>query len=143
MPVGDTSVTFAAKSGRTVVMRHAAPDDAIFVIVQFPASADTAHARDSLHVTIHPTPGKYGFSIASADKLTTGTTATFSYAMHFRTPGEAAVTNPGPGRFEQLLVPALLTSDNKVQFLQGERPAADMLRFPIAAAGTYAAAAPR
>ena len=141
--VADTSVTFSAKAGRTVVMRHRAPDDAIFVVVLFPPSADTAHARDSIRVTIHPTGGQYGFTLATSDKLVNGTQATFSYAIHFRTPTGATATYPNPGRFEQLVVPALLTSDNHVQYLAGGRPAADMLRFPVTTAGTYALVAPR
>ena len=139
----DTSVRFATRTGRTVVLRHALPDDAIFVVLQFPPSADTAHARDSMHVTIRVTPGKYGFTLTTADKLTSGTVATFSYAIHFRTPVGAAVTYPSPGRFEQLLSPALVTPDNHVRFLAGTRPAADMLRFPVTTPGSYAVVAPR
>jgi hypothetical protein len=136
-------VTFATRTGRTIVMHHASPDDAIFLILQFPASTDTSRTRDSMHVTIRPTPGRYGFTLTTADKLGIGTIATFSYALHFRTPAEAAAKYPSPGRFEQLLLPALVTSDKGVQFLKPTRPAADMLRFPVATSGTYALVVPR
>ena len=81
--------------------------------------------------------GKYQFALVTPDKLGPGARATFSYAIHFQTPADAATKNPSPGRFEQLVAPAELTPDNKVRFLVGERPAADMLRFPVAAPGTY------
>lgn len=124
-------------------MRHAPPDNALFVTVQFPAVTDSAHAGGMIHVTIRPTIGAYGFTLTTPDRLPKGTQATFSYALHFRTPADAAVKNPSPGRFEQLVVPALVGSDRRVQLLTGTRPAADMLRFPVAIAGTYALVAPR
>ena len=142
-PVADTTVTFAAAVGRTLVMRHRSPDDAIFVVLQFPPAADTLRRRDTLHVTIRPTSAAYGFTLTTPDRLPSGMQATFSYAVHFRTPADAAVKYPSPGRFELLVVPALISSDRHVQFLTGTRPAADMLRFPVAVAGTYALVVPR
>jgi hypothetical protein len=134
-PVHDTTVTFAAAVGRTIVLRHEAPDDAMFLILEFPR--DSTRTQDSLHVRVHPTAGKYAFALVTADKLVAGARATFAYAMHFRTPAEAVAKYPSPGRFEQLLSPAELTPDNKVKFLAGVRPAADMLRFELTAAGSY------
>jgi len=134
-PVHDTTVAFAAGVGRTIVLRHEAPDDAMFLILEFPR--DSTRARDSVHVRVHPVAGKYAFALVTQDKLGAGARATFVYAMHFRTPADAIVKYPSPGRFEQLLSPAELTADNKVKFLAGTRPAADMLRFGLAAAGSY------
>jgi hypothetical protein len=142
-PVADTAVTFAARTGRTVVMHHAAPDDAIFLELKFAPATDSLRARDSIHVSIHPVPGKYAFTLATPDKLTPGTEATFSYAIHFRTPADAIAKYPSPERFEQLLYPANLTGDNRVLVLTGTRPGADLLSFPVTAPGTYALAAPR
>lgn len=135
--VPDTAVTFAVATGRTIVLRHARPDDAIFLVLQFPASKDSLRTHDSVHVTIHPTPGKYAFTLATPDKIGSGGQATFSYAIHFRTPGDAVAKYPSLGRFEAQLVPGAIGADNKVEFLVGARPAADMIRFALAGPGTY------
>jgi len=141
--VPDTDVTFAVTTGRTIVLRHARPDDAIFAVLQFPGAKDSLRARDSIHVTIHPTPGRYAFTLTTADKIASGAQATFSYAIHFQAPTDAKSTYPSPARLEAQLAPAELGPDTKVQFLAATRPAADMIRFPLLAAGTYALAAPR
>ena len=142
-PVSDTTVTFALATGRTIVLRHARPDDAIFAVLQFPATKDSLRPRDSVHVSIHPMAGKYAFTMTTTDKLGIGAQATFSYAIHFRTPSDAFAKYPNPGRFEAQLAPAELGADNKVQFLAGSRPAADMIRFPLTTSGSYALAASR
>jgi hypothetical protein len=141
--VADTSVTFAVAAGRTIVLRHAQPDDAIFLVLTFPATKDSLGTRDSMHVTIHQTPGKYAFTLATADKFGPGVRAMFSYAIHFHTPSDAGAQYPSPGRFEAELAPAEIGADNKVLFLVGERPAADAIRFPLIAPGTYGVAAVR
>jgi hypothetical protein len=141
--VADTSVTFAVATGRTIVLHQAKPDDAIFAVLTFPAAKDSLRTRDSVQVTIHQTPGHYAFTLATADKLGVGAQATFYYAMHFQTPSDAVTLYPNPGRFEAKLAPATIGVDNKVVFLRGDRPAADAIRFPMIAAGTYALAAMR
>lgn len=140
--VRDTSIAFAAASGRTVVMRHDPPDGAIFLILEFPASKDTTAIRDSVHIRVHPIPGRYAFDLSTTDKLAAGSQATFSYAIHFRTPPEAAAKYPTPGALEVHLSPALVTA-SKVQYLGGTHPGADLLRFPVSAAGSYALVAPK
>jgi hypothetical protein len=141
--VRDTSVTFAAAAGRTIMLRHAEPDDAIFAVLTFPATKDSLRSRDSVHVMIHPLPGHYAFALATSDKLGPGAQATFYYAMHFQTPSDAVSKYPSPGRFEAALAPATIGADNKVVFLVGNRPAADAIRLAVTAAGTYALAALR
>ena len=141
--VPDTSVTFAAATGRTIVLRHASPDDAMFLVLQFPAAKDSLLARDSVQVTIRPTPGKYAFLLTTSDRMASGAQATFSYAMHFRTPGDAVAKYPTPGRFEEQLVPVAIGADNKVELLVGMRPAVDMLRFTVTAPGWYGLAVTR
>jgi hypothetical protein len=139
--VPDTSVSFDAREGRTIVLRHARPDDMLFVTLRFPPLKDSTAAVDSVHLNIHPLPGKYGFTVATNDKLPVGGEATFSYAIHFLTPADAEAKYRSPGHFEQVLTPALVTADNQVRFLVGTRPAADALTFPIAVPGTYLLAA--
>jgi len=135
-PVNDTSVTFAAGHGRTVTLRHAPPDDALFLTLTFPA--DSTRAKDSIHVTLRPVPGKYAFALTTADKLPAGTKATFSYAIHFQTPAAATTRYPSPGRFEQLVSPVQIMPDNRARFITAQRPAADMLSFVLTSAGNYA-----
>ena len=142
-PVSDTTVAFAAAAGRTVVMRHQSPDDAIFAVLHFPPATDTARRRDTIHVAIRPAIAAYGFVLATPDRLPANTQATFSYAVHFRTPADAAAKFPSPARFELLVVPAVVSADRHVQILTAARPAADMMRFPVAAPGTYALVVPR
>ncbi len=142
-PIPDTSVTFALATGRTIVLRHARPDDAIFLVLQFPATKDSLRARDSVHVTIRPMRGKYAFTLTTPDKIGSGAQATFSYAIHFQTPRDALAKYPSPGRFEAQLSPTEIIADTKVQFLVGARPAADMIRFPLIAPGSYGLAAIR
>ena len=134
---------YVATTGRTIVLRHAPPDDAIFLILDFPAATDTMHARDSVHVRVHPVAGTYAFELVTTDKLPGNSSATFSYAVHFRAPAGASVKYPSAGKFEQALAPAELGAANKVQFIGGVRPAADVVRFPVAAAGSYALVAAR
>ncbi|MGH7593806.1 MAG: hypothetical protein ACRELE_08155 [Gemmatimonadales bacterium] len=141
--VSDTSVIFAASAGRGIVMRHARPDDAVFLILDFPASTDTTRSRDSVHVRIEPVAGRYAFTLVTPDKLGAGVHATFSYAIHFREPVDANAKYPSAGAFEQALSPALLGAANKVQFIPGMRPAADVIRFPVTTAGNYALVAAR
>ncbi len=141
--VRDTSISFAAAAGRTIMLRHAQPDDAIFAVLTFPATKDSLRSRDSVHIMIHPLPGHYAFTLSTNDKLGPGAQATFSYAIHFQTPSDAVSKYPSPGRFEAALAPATISADNKVLFLLGSRPAADAIRLPMTAAGTYALAAVR
>ncbi len=141
--VRDTAITFAAADGRTIVLRHPAPDEAIFLIVHVPPAADSLHSRDSLHLTIHAAPSLYEFTVASPDRFPTGTTATFSYAIHFKTPPDIATKYPSPGRLDLIVAPAELMPGSKVVFVAATRPAADMMRFPLAHPGSYALAVMR
>jgi hypothetical protein len=139
--VRDTAVIFAAAAGRTIVLQH--PDDrAIFLILHFPAAHDSTRSTDSIRVDVHPLAGKYEVTLDLPANIPAGSTATFSYAMHFRTPAAAVATHRSPGQFEQLLAPAVVT-DTRVKFLEGTRVAADMMRFPLTTAGTYALVALR
>ena len=141
--VADTSITFAAAAGRTVVLRHARPDNAIFLILDFPPSTDSTMVRDSIHLRVEPMAGKYGFTISTPDKLGARVQATFSYAIHFRSPPEANQKYATAGAVEQALAPAQLAAANKVQFIGGMRPAADVIRFSISGPGSYALVVPR
>ena len=141
--VPDTSVAFATSAGRTIVLRHQRPDNAIFLILDFPPSADTALARDTIHVRVQPVSGKYAFTLVTADRLGANVEATFSYAIHFHAPADSRAKYPSAGALEQALAPARLEAANKVVFVGGVRPAADVMRFPVTAPGTFALVAAR
>lgn len=139
----DTAVTFRASEGRTIVMRHGAPDNAIFAILSIPAGAMTARSGDSATISLSPSPGQYGVTLLSTDSLGAGIQLTFSYATHFQEPSEATSKYPTPGQFEQATAPLRVLPSGQVQFVVNERPAADMIRFPVTATGTWLLAAPR
>lgn len=139
----DTSVQFAPDSGRTIVMRHSLPDGAIFAIVRFPPGTVIPQSGATAQVTLHPVPGRIGLEILTPDSIGPGAAATFSYAIHFQAPSDAVAHFGTPGRFEQALAAARSLGDGRLQFLPTERPAADMIRFPIDRPGTYLVATPR
>ncbi|MEP6590802.1 MAG: hypothetical protein ABJC19_06440 [Gemmatimonadota bacterium] len=137
----DTAVTFRAAEGRTIVMRHEAPDNAIFAILSIPAGAVVAKSGDSATIALVSTPGRYGVTLTTNDSLGAGIKLTFSYATHFQEPSEATGRYPTPGQFEQATAPAHALPSGQLQFVVNERPAADMIRFPVTAAGTWLLAA--
>lgn len=136
--VHDTTLTFAAAAGRSIVLHHEGMPDAVFLILDFPATRDTLHLRDSVRVTVHPLDGQYAFTVSFNEQAGVTPRATIAYAIYFRTPVAAATAWPSPGRFEQRLQPALIGADNKITIMAGERPAGDMLRFALKTSGTYA-----
>jgi hypothetical protein len=140
---GDTSVTFAADSGRTIIVRHGPPDNAIFAIIQFGPAALKPVSGVMATVMIHPVPGRVGVEILTPDTFGVGAQATMSYAIHFQTPSDALTKFGSAGRFEQALAAARTLPDGRLQFLRTERPAADMVRFAITGPATYLLATPR
>jgi hypothetical protein len=139
----DTTVTFPADSGRTIILRHGPPDNAIFAIVQFAPGALKPQSGSMAEVVLHPVPGRLGVEVLTPDGFGPGATVTLSYAIHFQAPSDAVAKFAGVGRFEQALAAARTLPDGRLQFLRTERPAADMVRFAIDASATYLLATPR
>lgn len=139
----DTTVVFPAKAGRTIVMRHGAPDNAIYFLLIVPAGALVPAQGDSARIALRPLPGRYGVVLESPDRFGEGIVGTFSYAIHFQAPSDAAPRYPTPARFEQAVGAARLVDAQLLQFLPTERPAADLARFAVAGGGTYLLAAPK
>lgn len=137
---GDTVVTFPASAGRTVVLRHPAPDNATFAVLSVPADSGTEGERT---LTLTPMPGRYGLTVAANGELPAGTTLLFSYAAHFVAPAEAAARYPTITAMERGLGVGRLRPDSLFEFVAATRPAADMLRFPLTASGRYLLAVPR
>lgn len=139
----DTTVRFDAATGRTILLRHGAPDNAIFVIVAIPPGAVTPASGTSAEVTLQPMTGQFGLVLGSPDRFNAGVRVTFSYAIHFQEPSDAMLKYPSPVRFEQALAPARLLPDGNLSFLAADRPAADMLRFTITGPGSYLLGVPK
>lgn len=155
----DTAITFSAAAGRTIVIRHGPPDNSVFAILEFgkpetpkdsaKVAQDSARAAtasrpvDSVRVRLAPSPGRYGLEIRSDGALGAHIRLTFSYAMHFMMPSDAAEKYRTPAGFEQNVVPAHVLPDGKLKFVASERPAADMIRFTITEPGVWLLAAPR
>lgn len=139
----DTTVTFLASAGRTIVMRHGAPDNAIFAILEVPPAGIIARKGDSVTFRLSPSAGRYGVSLETTDSLAKGVRLTFFYAIHFQEPSEATLKYPTPGQFEQATAAGHTLGNNQLQFVVSERPAADMIRFPVTASGVWLLAARR
>lgn len=136
----DTMVRFAGRLGRTIVMRHAPPDNAIFAIVHVPADSTV---NDSVTVTLRVTPGRYGLLVLGEPRLPTGTTLTFSMAIHFQAPPDI----PSPAyttttRYAAWLGVGRLMEDGTLRYHATTRPGADMLRIVLEGGGEYLVAAP-
>lgn len=138
----DTTVRFAARAGRTVLLRHAPPDNAVFAIVSIPP--DSA-ATDEITLTLHPLPGQYGLRVQAAPRLPPDATVAFSYAVHFQAPSTLPGSRyAGTTAYSQWLGIGRLDPDGReLRFLAFTRPAADMVRAPAAQPGEYLVAAPR
>ncbi|MGH7582099.1 MAG: hypothetical protein ACREL5_02600 [Gemmatimonadales bacterium] len=138
----DTTVAFAPAEGRTIVLRNPG-DKAIYLILEIPPDTSGHATGDSGRVTIQPTAGQYSATFTASGTMPAGTMATFAYPLHFKTPPEAAAKYPSPERLAAMLSPAEMIAGGKVQVVTADRPAADMIRFPVAHAGTYALVFPR
>jgi hypothetical protein len=136
----DTSVGFAARDGRTIVLRHTPPDNAVFVIVQVPA--DTS-GTDSVTIGLSPVPGRYGVTVTAEPRLPSGASLAFSYAIHFLAPDELPTSSyPTPARFADWLAVVRVQEDGTYRFLATARPATDLVRAPLERPGEYLVGAP-
>ncbi|HRP08754.1 MAG TPA: hypothetical protein PLL69_09745, partial [Gemmatimonadales bacterium] len=79
----DTTVQYPAARGRTIVVRHTPPDNAVFAILEVPGDSS---GSDQATIGISVIPGRYGVTITGQPSLPAGTRLTFSYAIHFQAP---------------------------------------------------------
>ena len=143
-PPADTAVTFANGAARTVIVRHAPPDNNVFVVLTLPAGAFTADSgRDSITITVRPQPGVYGVTIDCDAAIGRGATITFKYPVHFLAPRDALQRYGSVLAYERALAVARQRPDGKYDLLASTRPATDNLAAPLGRAGVYLAAAPR
>lgn len=136
----DTSVTYETRLGRTIVMRHVPPDNAVFATLVIPA--DSA-ATGETTIRLTQTPARYGVTATASPAWPKGARLTFSYAIHFQAPEGIAQHYLGRSFYEAALGIGIVTTDGKLDFEKTTRPAADMVRADAAAPGEYLVAAPR
>jgi hypothetical protein len=143
-PAGDTSVTFANGTARIVIVRHAPPDNNVFVVISLPVDAFTADStRDSITITVRPQPGVYGVAIDCDASIGRGATITFKYPVHFLAPRDALQRYGTALAYERALAVARKRGDGQFDLLASTRPATDNLAAPLGGPGVYLAAAPR
>jgi hypothetical protein len=136
----DTTVVFQASKGRSIVMRHVAPDNAIFAILAVPPDSGST---ELIEVALNHVPGLYGIRVNAQPRLPEGSTLTFSYAIHFQAPVGALGRYRTRIRFSNSLGIAELQPDGRLKFQRELRPATDILSAAITSSGEFYVAAPR
>jgi len=141
-PAEDTVAAFLPGGPRTVLIRHAPPDNTVFAELSIPDSALPANVTDSIRITVEIRPGVYGLSIVSSQPLGPSR-LTFRYPVHFAAPSAASQKYGNAAMFERALLVAAQEPDGRFRLLPSTRPAADNLSAAIPGAGVYLVAAPR
>lgn len=139
----DTTVTFATGRDRKVILRHGPPDNTVFVELFFPAGGFGASPAESVTVSVHPSPGLYGLTLATSQVPGPGARIRFKYPVHFGAPLAGLTRYGSPARYEQALVILRQLENGRWGRLPTTRPATDNLEAALGAAGTFLVAAPR
>ncbi|MGE0354880.1 MAG: hypothetical protein AB7I33_07585 [Gemmatimonadales bacterium] len=144
-PPGDTTAMLAPGLARTIVLRHAPPDNTVFAELHLPAGAfaPAAAAADSVGITLVPRPGVYGLDITTTQPLAAPAVLVFKYPIHFSAPADATRRYGNTAAFERALVIAREESPGVFRLLPSTRPATDNLQATISGAGSYLVVAPR
>ena len=137
----DTTVTFAARQGRVIIVRRSPPDNSLFARVTVPA--DSTKGADSVRLTIRPTPGRYGIDLEVRGGLPRGAQLAMSYAVHFVAPAGAKARYESDLGFEKALFLAQVTGDSTITYLPTLRPGSDLISAAIPGPGRFVVAAPR
>ncbi|HUR93967.1 MAG TPA: hypothetical protein VMY76_05260 [Gemmatimonadales bacterium] len=141
-PPSDTTVTFATGAPHVIVVRHGPPENVVFAELTFPPGAFRADSGVMVRVEVRPRPGVYGLDVVTSLPLGTGASVTFRYARYFLAPQRARSTFGSDVLYERALaVGQLQAAGPQLALLPSTRPAADNLRGPMPAAGTYLVAA--
>lgn len=142
-PAEDTTVRFNASEARTILLRRGSPDNGVFALLSFPAGTVQPASGDSATIVIRPGPGLFTLELATEAAIGPGAELTFSYGIHFVSPGGARAAYGSDIRFERHLAVSRLQTDSIVAFLDSWRTASDMLTARINGPGLYLVAAPR
>lgn len=144
IPPEDTTVTFRAGQPYSVILRHGAPDNSVFVELTFPAAVfGDSTSLDSVTVAVHPRPGIYAVDVTTTLPPDKGATIRFKYPVHFSPPLEAVSHYGSAVQLERALSIARLEEGTNYELLRSTRPSVDNLEAPLAGPGTYLVAAPR
>ncbi|HEU5051024.1 MAG TPA: hypothetical protein VFU00_11900 [Gemmatimonadales bacterium] len=138
-PPGDTTVTIEPGRARVVVLRHPAPDYAVFAEVAFDSGSFAAGSGE-VRVTIRPRPGLYGIDLEASAPLREAL-VTFKYAVHFLAPAGARTDYGSDIGFERELFVGRLEGE-QVTFLPSTHPATDNLAADLPGTGSYVVGAP-
>lgn len=140
-PPPDSTVMATAGIPRSVVLRHAPPDNVVFVEVAFDSSAFQAAPGREVEIHVTPRPGVYGLTLSTSAPFTAAR-ITFAYPVHFFAPAGARTRYGGDLGVERALAIARLDGQ-VVTFLPSTRPATDHLSTVVTQPGTYLVAVPR
>lgn len=143
-PPSDTTVTFNTGEPRVIVLRHGPPENIEFAVLSFAPNAFKADSGRAVKVEVHPRPGVYGLDVISSLPFAGGASVTFKYARYFSAPALARSVYGGDVLYERALaVGQMIPNGPMLALLPSTRPAADNLKAPMPAPGTYLVAAPR
>lgn len=142
-PPLDTSVVFRPGGPRTVLLRHAPPDNTVFAELSLPADLFPTGSADSIRLVIVIRPGVYGVTITCSPGFAEGAILTFKYPVHFAAPRAANQKYGNRAQYERALGIGVQESDGRYRLLPSTRPAADNLSAIIPGPGVYLVAAPR
>jgi len=142
-PPADTSVTFVTGQPRVIILRHGPPTNIVFAELEFPPLAFGPDSGREVQVDVRPRPGVYGLDVASTLPIGPGVTLVFKYARYFSAPERARVVYGSDGAFERALAVGQVQPGGTLRLAPSTRPAADNLRAPLPAAGSYLVAAPQ
>jgi hypothetical protein len=142
-PPGDTSVTFVAGERRAIVLRHGPPENIVFTELWFMPETFAADSGREVRVDVRPRPGVYGVDVASTRPIGSGAYLVFKYARYFSAPARARTVYGSDALYERALAVGEIRADGLLALLPSTRPASDVLRSALPAAGSYIVAAPQ
>lgn len=141
-PPSDTTVELTAGEPHVIVLRHGPPENVVFAELDFPAGAFRADSGRTVKVELRPRPGVYGLDVLTNQPLGKGASVTFKYARYFLAPARAREAFRSDVLYERALsVGQVVPAASQLALLPSTRPAADNLRAPLPAPGTYLVAA--
>jgi hypothetical protein len=144
VPPNDTVATFKVGEARTVVLRHAPPDDGVFAELVFPANMFKASSpSDSVTVVAAVRPGMYGLDIAMTLLPENPGVIRFKYPVHFRAPVDAIRKYGSAIAYEHALQIGREEQDGRYALYLSTRRASDNLESILVGPGRYAVGAPR
>jgi hypothetical protein len=142
-PAPDTSVTFVAGERRAIILRHGPPENIVFTELWFMPETFGADSGREVRVEVRPRPGVYGIDLASSLPIGPGAYLVFKYARYFSAPTVARTVYGHDAVYERALAIGQIRPNGMLALLPSTRPAPDVLRSPLPAAGSYIVAAPR